>query len=189
MKFLLNTQTDLMPLIILAIGVVVSLCIIIGIKSTEKKYTKKGSTKREPKNYNIKLNKEYITKKELAFLNAVHKSLPAEFIAFPKVPLSNLLVPTADKVTYNMVADKIADICVFTKDTMEPILAIDLIENEVSDLIFYKMDELAKKALKHVKVPVLEVKVQENYDLFELRKQLITAMPDKIVTMLKNNIK
>lgn len=177
----------LFPVLILFVAVVVSVAIVAGLKQQEKR-SRGMATKREPKTLKLKLNKEYISKKELVFLNAVHKALPAEFIAFPKVALENLFSPTGDKISYNLISGKIADVCIFTKDSMEPILVIDLVETEISAPTFNQMNAIAKKALSIAKIPVLELEAKETYDLVKLRKDLITAMPDKIVTILKQNL-
>ncbi len=179
--------SQFLPIIIFVVGLFLSVAIVVGIKVSAKKAVKK-TVKHEPNALNLKLNKEYISKKEMSFLNAVHKALPNEFIAFPKVPLMNLILPTSDKVSYNLVYDKVIDVCVFSRDSFEPILAIDLLELEVTSFSFNKLDETSKKALKSLKVPLLEVQVAENYDVNKLRKDLINTMPDKIVAMLKQNI-
>ena len=180
-------QDSLVVLAIVLGSILIFVGIIVGLKRAEKR-TIKMATKREPKTINLKINNQYITKKELAFLNAVHKALPNDFIAFPKVALANLVMPTSDKVTYNLVADKMVDICIFTKDTMEPLLVVDLIEQEVSNITFNKMNDIAKRAVKTVKLPIIEINVRDNYDIPKLRRDLLSAMPDKIVTMLKNSL-
>lgn len=187
MNLLLLTQDEWLPLLIFGLGLLVAVAIVFGLKQSDKN-ARKMLSKREPKSLSLKINKQFITKKELVFLNAIHKCLPAEFIAFPKVPLAALFLPTSDKVSYNLISNKIADVCVFNKETMEPILVVDLVESEISSSAFSEMNAIAKKALKTVKIPLLEIKVEDNYDLIALRKSLITAMPDSIVTMLKQNL-
>ena len=182
-----NYQDALVISGVLLAAILIFFGIIVGLKRSEKR-TIKMATKKEPKTMNLKLKNEYITKKELAFLNAIHKALPSDFIAFPKVGLANLLAPSGDKISYNLVSDKVVDVCVFTKETMEPILVIDLIEYEVTAIAFNKMNEVAKKAIKIVKLPIIEIEVKDSYDINKLRRDLLTAMPDKIVTMLKNNL-
>lgn len=179
--------SQLLPVLILFGALIVSVAIVAGLKQSEKR-NRGMATKREPKTLKLKLNKEYISKKEMVFLNAVHKALPAEFIAFPKIALENLFSPSGDKVSYNLISGKLADVCIFAKETMEPILVVDLVESEASVADLHQMNAVARKALQIAKINILELEAEDSYDLVKLRKQLLSAMPDKIITILKDNL-
>ena len=181
-------STDVIIIIsIFVVTILSAIGIIVALKHSEKK----GHimiNKREPKNISLKINPEYITKKELAFLKALHKALPSDFIAFPKVSLAFLLMPDKERISYNLVSGLFVDICVFVRDTMEPVLVIDLLEQEPSTLSFKEMEKLAKKALQTVNLSVIDIKVQGEYDIIELRKQILNKLPDKVILMLKENL-
>jgi hypothetical protein len=181
------TNESIIIISIFVLTVLVSIGIVAALKHSEKRH-QNMLTKREPREMNVKLNKEYISKKELNFLNSLYKALPAEFIAFPKVSLANLLVPGNDKVAYHLVEHLFVDVCIFVKDTMEPMMVVDLVENEASTLTFKEMLPIIRKTLSAVKIPVLSVKIQPTYDILKLRKDLISQMPDQVIVLLKQNL-
>lgn len=186
-KMLAVQLTDEMTaILILCMALIVGVSIVIGLKTHYKK-ERKMVTKRQPKSLSFKPAKQYLSHKEWKFLNSLFKALPNEFVAFPKVKLTNLVTSGKDKHEKDMIKDFQVDVCVFLREGLEPILAIDLVEDEASNITFKNLHPLIKQVLKTVKIPLLEVPVQDNYDLVALRKNVITNMPDKIVAVLKQN--
>ena len=125
----------------------------------------------------------------MKFLESLHKALPREFIAFPYVGVDNIVIPKNGKNMYNKILTKYIDVCVFLRRNMQPVLAIDLFNSNPITQALKKMDTDVYDALKCVGIPVIEIKLVENYDLNILRKNIIDSLPDKVFALIKDKIK
>lgn len=175
-----------LPILILAVGFTIAIVVYIALKKRglpDKNIALKvGKSKPE-----VELNKCYITAEEMKILEYVHKALPKDFIAFPRVGVNQIVSPTKNLVAYNSILSKYLDICVFYRKTMEPLLVIDLQwDNEIKQQ-FKVMDNNVVAVLNTVKLKVVPIKVEPAYDIAELRKKLLSALPDKMIAMLKKD--
>lgn len=175
-----------LPILILAVGFTIAIVVYIALKKRglpDKNIALKvGKNKPE-----VELNKCYITAEEMKILEYVHKALPKDFIAFPRVGVNQIVSPTKNLVAYNSILSKYLDICVFYRKTMEPLLVIDLQwDNEIKQQ-FKIMDNNVVAVLNAVKLKVVPIKVEPAYDIAELRKKLLSALPDKMIAMLKKD--
>lgn len=175
-----------LPILILAVGFTIAIVVYIALKKRglpDKNIALKvGKGKPE-----VELNKCYITAEEMKILEYVHKALPKDFIAFPRVGVNQIVLPTKNLVAYNSILSKYLDICVFYRKTMEPLLVIDLQwDNEIKQQ-FKVMDNNVVAVLNAVKLKVVPIKVEPAYDIAELRKKLLSALPDKMIAMLKKD--
>lgn len=178
---------DTIAIIILSVAVIVAILIVVGLKNYYKK-DRSFVSKNQPKHLSLSLNKQYLTPKEWTFLSALYKALPQEFVAFPRVKLSNIINSSNDRTAKDLINDHQVDVCVFLQETLEPILVIDLTEDVATNLTFKTTATIIKQSLKVVKLPLLEIPVKDSYDLVELRRKLINAMPDKVVAVLKSSL-
>lgn len=135
----------------------------------------------------VELNKTYVTPEEMKVLECIHKALPKDFIAFPRVGVNQIVSPTKNLVAYNAILSKYVDICVFFRKTMEPVLVIDLVWDNAVKQQFKIMDENVVAVIKAVKLKTVPIKIEPAYDISELRKKLLGALPDKMVAMLKKD--
>ena len=175
-----------LPILILAVGFTIAIVVYIALKKRglpDKNIALKvGKSKPE-----VELNKCYITAEEMKILEYVHKALSKDFIAFPRVGVNQIVSPTKNLVAYNSILSKYLDICVFYRKTMEPLLVIDLQwDNEIKQQ-FKVMDNIVVAVLNAVKLKVVPIKVEPAYDIAELRKKLLSALPDKMIAMLKKD--
>ena len=146
-------------------------------------------TKDIPKTVYVEIKKCYLKPEEVSFLKSLAKVLPAEFVAYPKVGVDNLVQPKNDKVLYNTILSQYIDVCVFLRTTMEPILAIDLFSASPVEQQMKKLHPNVIKAMQTVKIPLIQYQIAEEYNLIELRTKVIEAMPSKMVAMLKDKVK
>ncbi len=186
-RFLCDGFIDIaLPILILAVGLTIAIVVYMALKKRglpDKNIALKvGKGKPE-----VELNKCYITAEEMKILEYVHKALPKDFIAFPRVGVNQIVSPTKNLVAYNSILSKYLDICVFYRKTMEPLLVIDLQwDNEIKQQ-FKVMDNNVVAVLNAVKLKVVPIKVEPAYDIAELRKKLLSALPDKMIAMLKKD--
>lgn len=183
-KFLLENEYDaLIGLAIIGLGLIIALFTYFGIKKhnfgENKKNKKKGSLE-------VEINKEFVSGEEMKLLEYVHKALPKDFIAFPRVGVDQVVKPKKNLVAYNSIMTKYVDICVFLRKTMEPLLVIDILWDNEAKQQFRDMDMNVLDVLNTVKLKVVKIKVEPAYDVPNLRKTLLSAMPDKIIAMLKD---
>ena len=84
--------------------------------------------------------------------------------------------------------DKYVDICIFLRKGMKPILVIDLFEASPVAQQLKKFDENVLSILKEVKIPVLHKQIEAEYNIEELKIQILKAMNSTTVAYLKDKI-
>lgn len=188
MNLLLSAADVVIPLVIIFLIFGVAAVIVVFLK---RKYgNDRGMiTKDIPKTVYVEIKKCYLKPEEVSFLKSLAKVLPAEFVAYPKVGVDNLVQPKNDKVLYNTILSQYIDVCVFLRTTMEPILAIDLFSASPVEQQMKKLHPNVIKAMQTVKIPLIQYQIAEEYNLIELRTKVIEAMPSKMVAMLKDKVK
>ena len=178
-------DTSIIIMIILAITLLIASIIVIVLKNK----TKNIGTIRQRASISdakVKLVKSYCSPNEMRFVEAIFQALPKDFIAFPFVPLEKVLEPTGDsKVDYNIASCKVLDVCVFLQKTMEPVLAIDLYSSSPTSQTLKQIDEDVVNLLKNVHLPLIKIRMQDNYDINVLKNDLLNAMDDKIFAKIK----
>lgn len=137
----------------------------------------------------VKLNKDYCTEAEMKFLENLHRAMPKDFIAFPRVGVDQLVLPNKDKNAYNAIMSKYLDVVVFTRKDMTPVLVIDLVQkSSVQSMQLDELDSNVLKVLKAVKINVVKIFIEPTYDLDKLKEQVLNNLPDKVITNLKTDI-
>ena len=184
---LLDVWVDtVVPLIILVAGISIAVLVYLTLKkrtSIDAEFKgKKGSSTVE-----VVLNKTYCSNDEMKFLEYLHRALPKEFIAFPRVGVDNIVQPKKDRVAYNSIMSKYVDVCVFTRKNMEPVLVIDLVMQSTAQQQYKVIDQNVVAVLKAVKLNVVEIDIEPAYDLEKLREKVLNGMPAKTVSMIKEN--
>ena len=142
----------------------------------------------EEKMTDVVIKPTYCTEDEMRFLEALHKALPRDCIGFPKVGLDNIIDPKGNVNDYNKLLAKYADVCIFLRDGMKPILIIDLYSKGDLAQKISKMDENILKMLKLIKIPVLQLEVQDTYIVEDLKAKLLGAMNSEVVAGMKDKI-
>lgn len=167
--------------IIIAISVIL-VALIIGIVIIVVCRKKLGSVSNDtqkskiPEKFNLKLNKSYMNIKELKFLEILNRVLPTECIAFPKVGVDTIISPDGDKVAYNLIVGQNVDICVFLIKTMEPILVVELYENDTIKQGLKVQNVNVIKALNTVKLPILKYVMKDEIDKDELKEKVLKSI-------------
>ena len=136
----------------------------------------------------ISLRKSFCTEEEMKFLEALHRSLPREFISFPHVGVTQLIEPKNNMNDYRTVIDKYVDVCIFLRKEMKPVLVIDLFSQSPVAQQLKKFDDNVSSVLKVAKIPVLHKQIQNSYNLEELLKEVLNKMDASVVTYLKDKI-
>lgn len=185
MSLLLSTFTEIvLPLLILVLGIV--LAVVIN-KFVQKKFNKPiNATLQRNNTPQVKLKKNFCTEKEMVFLNALHKALPRECISFPQVGVAKLIEPKGNLIDYKLVMEKYVDICVFLRKGMTPILVIDLYEPSPVAQQLKKFDDNVLAVLKEVKIPVLHKQIENEYNIEDLKIEVLQAMNNTTVAYLKD---
>lgn len=179
-----NSNFDYIPLIIIFVGLILFVLIILYLKHKEKVELKKEIKNNTNSQINLSVN-NYCNEKEMIFLEYLHKALPKDFIAFPRVGVDQILQPKGNKIMYNKVLAKYVDICVFLRSEMKPVLIIDLIDTNPATQALCEMDLSVKDALKSVKLPILKQTLSNTYNLDELKKKCYDLIDVKILLRVK----
>ena len=174
----------ILPLIILIIGIVAA---IIIYRKTSKKF-KKLSTPSPKKNTTpqVTIKKNYCTEEEMKFLEALHKALPRDCISFPHVGLAKLIEPKNNMVDFKEVSNKHVDICVFLRNNMQPILVIDLDQQSPDAQHLKKFDSSITNILKEVKIPIIHKQIENQYNINELKMEVLKSLDSAVITYLKD---
>lgn len=189
MSKLLSTFSNIiLPIIVLVVAIGLCFLLYRYLKKSYGKYNKGDVKKKLSGTPQVKLKKEYCSEDEMKFLEAIHKALPRECISFPNVGVSKLIEPKGNLIGYNSVINKFVDICVFLRKDMSPILVIDLYSQSPVAQQFKKFDDSVSAVLKELKIPVIHKQIQANYNIDELRYELLQAMSGTTVAFLKNTV-
>ena len=184
-----NSKVDAIVPILIIFLIFGAAALIVFVLKRKFGKERKMITKHQPKNVNVEIRKPYMKPNEIVFLKNLDKVLPAEFVAYPKVGVDNIISPKNDKILYNTILRQYIDVCVFLRTTMEPVLAIDLYENSPVEQQLKQFHPNVVTALKTVKLPIVQFLLAEEYNLIELRTKIIDAMPSKMIAMLKDKVK
>ena len=186
MNILLNVFVDtILPIILIV--VILALAFLIYFL-TKKNFNKPVISIRTNTTPLVTLKERYCSEQEMQFLEAVHKALPREFIAFPNVGVSSLIKPKNNMGDYKSVMDKYLDVCIFLRKEMTPVLVIDLYDQSPAKQQLKKFDDNVTNVLKVIKVPVIHKQIQTKYDSNDLRLELLNAMNSTTVAYLKDKI-
>jgi len=176
----------ILPIIILIIAIVVAIFLY---KRLRKKFNiPLDTTIKQNAIPLVSLKSSYCSEDEMKFLDALHKALPREFIAFPHVGVSRLIEPKGNLNDFKTVQDKFVDICVFLRKEMKPILVIDLFLPSPTAQQLKKFDDNVNNVLKVAKIPVIHKQIQKSYNLNDLLVEVLNKLDSTLVTQLKNSI-
>ena len=184
-KFLDVFIGTILPIIVLIGAIVLAIYLY---KILQKKYNKPlDTTIKQNSTPMVKLKTPYCSEEEMKFLDALHKALPRDFIAFPNVGVSKLIEPKGNLNDYKTIMDKYVDICVFLRKEMKPVLVIDLYSPSPTAQQMKVFDDNINNVLKVAKIPVLHKQIQKVYNPNELLVEVLKQLDATIVTCLKNN--
>lgn len=182
-------ESEASPVIVLAIllgGLAIGLVVYIYLR---KRFGTVKNLNENITKVDVKLNKDYCTEAEMKFLENLHRAMPKDFIAFPRVGVDQLVLPNKDKNAYNAIMSKYLDVVVFTRKDMTPVLVIDLVQkSSVQSMQLDELDPNVLKVLKAVKLNVVKIFIEPTYDLDKLKEQVLNNLPDKVITNLKTDI-
>lgn len=185
MRYLL-LESEANPVIIIAIllgGFAIAITLYVYLR---KKFGAVKNLNENITKVDVKLNKDYCSESEMRFLEYLHRAMPKQLIAFPRVGVDQLVSPNKDKNAYNAIMSKYVDVVVFTRKDMTPVLVIDLVQqNSAQSMQYAELDTNVQKVLKAVKLNILKINIEQTYDLEKLKDQIVNALPDKVVALLR----
>ena len=176
----------IIAIIILSSAVFIGLIAFILLRRKYDSHTKVKKPKNVELEYSLKLHKPFMTAGEMKFIEVLHRALPNEVIAFPHISVQKIVEPKDNKVAFNLLQGQYVDICVFLIKTMEPILVIDLYEEDPIKQGLKVIDASVLKALNTVKLPSMKVVMKETYDEDELRAKVISSLKPEMLLQLKD---
>ncbi len=157
-----------LALIILAIFIAAAIVVYFLIKKHEKTRNLRNKKAKFDDKPRLKLNLPFLSPSEVKFLAVFQNSLPSEYVAFPKVVMNQIVKPNGSLVVYNEVSNNMLDVVVFLKTKMQPVLVVDLIDPTKGDRVEEKLSEWTIKSLKSVKIPVMNVVLDHDFERVEL---------------------
>lgn len=133
----------------------------------------KNSYYNPSKNYSLKEN--LLTKYEKILYEILLRKLEPKYIAFPQINLQTII--QTDTFHRNDELYRNLDFCIFEKETLKPILAIELndVSHETKEFK-KKRDDSVKNILQKARLPLLTIK---NDDLYKMTTVEIYNMIEK----------
>lgn len=186
MKFLLSFISDA--------GWIVAILIVLGLVIYH--FAKKTDVVIFQRENDIKfsdgdltINENYMDYREVVFYEHLLRALPNNCVAFPKVGVDVIVKPKGSKSSYNSISSKYVDYVVFNKQTMTPLLYIDLYDESINEQILKEEDKNVENALKSVKLPKISVKVSDDdkYDIESLKLEIVNVIDPVNLALLKKS--
>ncbi len=175
----------ILALIVLLAFVVGAFLIYFVIKNLEKKRASKSKQAKFDGKPRLKLNLPFLSQSETKFLAVFQNSLPSEYVAFPKIVASSIVKPDGSLVVYHEIEHNILDVVVFLKTKMQPVLVVDLIDPSKGDKSITTYNDYIKKGLSSVKLPVLSITLDHDFERVELLNMFLDAMDPVNLSKLK----
>lgn len=173
-------------IIVLIIFIAVAIFAFFAIKKVEEKRgkskAKKLTTSASPK---LKIKLPYLSKSEVKFLAVFQNSLPSEYVAFPRVQMSDIVKPDGSLIIFQEIQHEVLDVVVFLKTKMQPVLIVDLYDPSKGEKALEKYNEFTEKALKSVGLPVLTVTLDHDFEKVELLNAFLDKMDPVSIAQLK----
>lgn len=183
MTYLLGASVAV-PIIILVAGILIAVVIYFNLR---KRFSAPKNLNENISKVDVSLNSNFCSNQEMKFLEYLHRAMPKDFIAFPRVGVDQLVSPKKDRNAYNAIMSKYVDVVVFTRKDMTPVLVIDLVQKGSAQQQYEELDPNVIKVLKAVKLNLLKVEMEEAYDIEALKESVLKALPDKVVSALKES--
>ncbi len=137
----------------------------------------------------LSITDQYMDFREVVFYEYLQRALPSNCVALPKVGVDSILKPKGSKNSYNSILSKYVDYVIFNKQTMKPVLYIDLYDDSLNEQILKEEDKNVENALKSVKLPKISIKVTDDnkYDIETLRYEIANALDPVNLALLKKS--
>ena len=174
-----------LALIVLLSFIVGAFLLYFIIKNLEKKRISKSKQAKFDGKPRLKLNLPFLTSSETKFLAVFQNSLPSEYVAFPKVVASSIVKPDGSLVVFHEIEHNILDVVVFLKSKMQPVLVVDLIDPSRGDKSITTYSDYIKKGLSSVKLPILSITLDHDFEKVELLNLFLEAMDPFNLAKLK----
>lgn len=132
-------------------------------------------------NFNYYCASERCNSNTYKFINALYDNFPEDFVIIPNVKVGKL-ISAFDKVENfdKSVLNKTIDVGMFYKETMQPLVLIDLICQNSDDKNMQKAPSEVLLAVSKLKIPTAEVVANDFYDGIKLKQELLKLMPADI---------
>lgn len=137
--------------------------------------------RRRPPTYNYVQEAPLFTDAESAFLVALDAALPASLRLFGKVRVADILQPAAGldrstwRTAFNRIAAKHVDYLMCDRETLEPVLAVELDDASHARADRSQRDEFLDLAFAQAGLPLLRVPAAARYDIEALRDAIEDA--------------
>ncbi len=124
---------------------------------------------------------EKCTSETYKFINTLYENLSSDFEFVPNVKVGSLISAFDDTNNYSpqVIKSKI-DVGIFLKETMQPLVMVDLINKDNPNKELAKAEAETLSAIKQLKIAVCEVVTEDVYDGAKLKQELLKLMPADI---------
>lgn len=124
---------------------------------------------------------ERCNKNTYKFINTLYDNFPNDFVVVPNVKVGRL-ISAFDKVENfdKKILNKTMDVGLFYRETMQPLVMIDLVCPESNDKSMQQANTDVLKAVSSLKIPAVEVVANDSYDEVKIKQELLKLMPANI---------
>ncbi|MFW6026335.1 MAG: DUF2726 domain-containing protein [Candidatus Woesearchaeota archaeon] len=172
-SFLLATETSNSLLLFSGLLLALMIAIPAGIFLKKKIEGGKEEKAKNTGNISVTMKYPYMAPSSFKFYTQLRKSIPDEYIIFPKVGLDNIMDPLGTPIVYNDIKNTYVDFCVFKAESLKPVAVIDVVDPEVSTIPVTKQSEIVTKALSKLDLPSIVFYINNEYTNKEILKEFL----------------
>ena len=121
-----------------------------------------------------------LTRAERSFFGVLHDCVGAEFFIFSKVRLADVFfIPrgvSSRQAAFNRIQSKHIDFLLCERDSVRPVLAVELDDSSHLRSDRRKRDEFVDSVFAAAELPLLRVRAKRAYDSVEIRKAVYSRI-------------
>lgn len=139
--------------------------------------------KSKPEVYPFEKKERLLTTSEMIFFRVILQIINDRYFIFPQIHLASILqIKKGEfdrknwKRYFNKLIQKSFDFVIFKRDTLEPLLVIELDDSTHSQFQRVKRDLFVDQALRAAQIPILHIKPQQDYNIEELKTLIFSKL-------------
>lgn len=125
----------------------------------------------------LEIKNKYMFQIEIKVLEILNSIDPKKYLALPKICMGSMLLPKGSKNVYNLLSNKVLDYVIFDRQTMKPILIVDIFDNTFNDEALAEQDPNLTKILADLKLPVVSIMVKNTVDEQKFKQEVTKNLP------------
>lgn len=125
----------------------------------------------------LEIKEKFMFQIEIKVLEILNSIDSQKYLALPKVCIGSMILPKGSKNVYNLLSSKVLDYVIFDRQTMKPILVVDIFDNTFNDEALAEQDPNLTKILADLKLPVVSIMVKNTVNEQKFKQEVTKYLP------------